>query len=739
MVAFCNLRAPCLLCKAIMSDKALNDEETVYPADAGEAAIDETGTNETRPADEAEPESDSSGTQPPAQKPSAHIAVLNDELEIMVDKRLKHLDRGPVKAYAARAKGEAHEGYFALICEKSLTPRAMMAGKFAMIITPNLVKLIASGVIFWPPGNEQRYVFIYENTLGKPLMTDVAQGGLGWKPDLVMKSFIKPMVNVLQDLRDADMIHANINPMNIFESGADGALDRVVLGECLTMPPGYHQPSVFEPVERAQTDRIAKGPGTFEDDLYAFGVTLTFLLRHRDPLAGLDEEEVIRQKIELGSYAALTGKDRFTGAVLELLRGLLYDDRAQRWTLDEILSWLEGQRLSPKQSSKKQKASRPVHFNNERYYRPVLLAMDLNKDQAAAVQMIDDGDLEQWVSRSLEDKLTGGRLEEAVEAAQEYGRGPGYWDRLLTRVSVALDPAAPIRFKELAVHPEGVPYALAESFIAQKDLAPFVEIINQQLVMFWLGAQQDARVDVGSLISKFDSCRAFLRQQTVGYGMERCLYFLNPACHCISERLQGHYVRNPEDMVRALEKISQQPKRPDLFIDRHIAAFLSVKDRRMIDPFFVELGADEYHKKVLGNLKVMATIQKRSRLEPFPGLAQWAADILGPVYERYHDRELRENLRKKMDKLTAAGDLGKMVTVLDNPDVRQRDFLNFKKAMQEYRELNEEDADLKRKLENPETFGRETGQEVAAIISGLLAGTVILAFAFMHFTETAVF
>lgn len=326
-----------------------------------------------------------------------------------------------------------------------------------------------------------------------------------------------------------------------------------------------------------------------------------------------------------------------------------------------------------------------------------------------------------------------------MSQALEAGRGPGYPDRVVTCMSIALDPEAPIRFKGLNLHPEGIPYAVAEAYMLKRDLMPFVDLINQQFVMYWIAAQSDIKVDVGNIITKFDSCRAFLRQNTIGYGVERCLYFLCPEAPCISERLEGFYVRDPEGMMHAFEEISTRPKRPDTFIDRHIAAFLSVKDRRMIDPFFVELNADEYHKKILGNIKTLATIQKRSRMDNFPGIASWVADILKPVYERYHDRELRVTLKKKIDKLKKTGDLPKIVTLLDDNDLKQRDFLNFKKAMDEYRDLMVENEELKHKMDKPETFGRETGQEVAAIVSGFLAGVVILAFAFMHFTDSGIF
>ena len=71
-------------------------------------------------------------------------------------------------------------------------------------------------------------------------------------------------------------------------------------------------------------------------------------------------------------------------------------------------------------------------------------------------------------------------------------------------------------------------------------------------------------------------------------------YILNPEVQCLGNKLKDYYVLNPEDMMHAFEDIASKAGRPELFIDRHIAAFLSVKDRRMIDPFFAELNAEEY-------------------------------------------------------------------------------------------------------------------------------------------------
>lgn len=689
----------------------------------------------------ADTTADQSETVPsPAENISA--VTFNDKIEILPSKRLPYLDKGPVKAYAARARGDSSGStpYFAMICEKHLLPRMRSAAAYGGITNSTLVKITSFGSVFWPASKDWRYCFVYENTLGKPLMKSPDQEGMGLKQDSIMSVIVKPMANLFLDFRDMGFFHGNVRPQNLFDGGGSGVLERVVLGEALCTPPGYSQSAAYEPIERAMCDSVAKGTGTILDDLYALGVTLSFVLRKKDPFAGMDDKAIIREKIETGSYASLTGGEHFAGNIMELLRGLLYDDPSQRWSVEEVMQWLEGQHLSPRQNSRKKRASRSISFNNEKYFRPSLLAMDLNRDQAEAVQLIENGHIEQWISRSLEDVSIRKRYESAVEASQVGGRGPGYWDRLIARVSIALDPDSPLRFKGMNVHPEGFGYQMAESFLQKKDVQPFADVINQQLMMEWLTSQASARVDVGALISKFDTCRAYLRQgNNLGYGIERCLYYLAPESQCMSDRLKDYMVRAPEDLMGALEDMAAKPDRPELFIDRHIAAFLSVKDRRMIDAYWSELNAPEYFRRIRANVMVLATIQKRSKMEMFPGLTRWVAEMLDPVYERYHDRDLRKQVKDKIEKLKDSGDLTKIAFILDAGTVAQQDFEAFRYAMKEYQDLRKEYEKLEEKVKNPGSFGMGVGREIAAIASGVIAGIFILAFTFYYFISNGVF
>ncbi len=704
-------------------------EETEPPPAAADSAEKETFSGQKEEQVDL-PENKRQETEVPAS--GSQFPVIFDNFEIH-NSRLPHLDTGPVKAYEATGKGKFSGNYFALICEFHLVPRINAIQVYSNLTNPNMVRFVHSGIVNWIPGKEQRYVFIYERTLGEPLIAKGNKQALGLKPDIIMGTVIRQLVPVLRDFRDKDFVHGNIRADNIFASGSS-MFEKIVLGECLSTPPSYAQSCVYEPVERAMADPIARGLGSRADDMYAFGATLAVLLRHYDPFEGMSDREIIKQKIELGSFAAITGKDRLTGSILELLRGLLYDDPVQRWTFDELEDWMDGQRLSPKQFAKKIKAARPIVFNNKKYIRPDILAMELQDNVPEAVHLLEDGTLEQWLERSLEIKDVDEILSRAIKAVEDGGRGAFYNEKIASRLSIILDRDAPLRICGLNMRPEGVGYSLTESIIFKRHLQPYAEIMIDQSVLFWLEFQKNTRLDTGTLISRFESCRAFVRQQNSGYGIERCVYILNPECQCLSEKLEGYYVRTPEDLLLAFEDMCKNGNVPGTFMDRHIVAFLSVKDRNMVDQYLIEINSNEKHLRIMADLRVLATIQSRSRMENFPAVTKALADMLEPVYERYHDRDLRESLKKKVDSIRDSGEIGKLRKLIDNPELPKKDFRNFRAAMIRYGKLKKEKKTIEKRIETEGDVGKSTGRQVAAMVSGLIAGIVILVFTIIEFS-----
>lgn len=695
-----------------------------------DSAQSETADKNDEPVKENKPLSKASA---PGQKSAK--AIVGD-FEIDASTPLPHFHSGIVKAYRARhTKGQGD--FLAYVSEPDLVPRHSKMDVYEGIINPQLCRIAHRGKGFWPPDQKEQYFLIYHDNFGAPYLEADEEEALDLKSDFVTENVLKPFVGILQDFRDKDFVHGNINLRNVFQGG-DSSSARMLLGDCLATPTGVRQNVAYEPIDRGMTDPVSRGPGRLSSDIYAFGVLLAAMLREHDPFRGLEPDQIVRKKIELGSYAAVTGKERFTGPILELLRGVLHDDCDQRWTIDEILVWMDGRRLTPKQAARKVVAQRPIVFNNKKYTQPITLAMDIEMNPHEARRLVEDGELKNWFERAMEKPELYEKIESVLLFAGEAVHVKGQEDKLVSHLSMGIDPDAPIRFKGMRMHPDGIGSALAQTYVLKKNLNVFVDLINQNTVMSWIKIQS-SNVDIGGLVNKFDKCRMSLRQSKIGFGLERCLYVLNPECRCLSDKLKNYYVLSPEDMLHAFEDLCQKGKEPAVFIDRHIAAFLSMKDNKVIDSYLADLAAPEHYKIVQGSLNCFALIQKRSSLPKFPGIASAFADQLNVVYKRYHDRTVREALKKNISRYAQEGDLVKMAGLLDNAEVKQKDFVAFKRALKEYRDLENEYKKLEAGLNNKSTFGTATGQEVSAVISSALGGLIILFVSFLYFSGGGLF
>jgi hypothetical protein len=662
---------------------------------------------------------------------------LKGEIEIFTGNRLPHLDQGPNKAYAALTR--TREKAFALICERNLVPQIFATSKYYGLSHPSMPKLVGAGVVDWDPIQQQRYVFVYENKIGLPIATKENQNGMGLKNDMVVNRVMRSLIPAIKDLRDADFVHGNIRIQNLYDGGVAG-FDKIFLGECLSTPPGFLQPVLYETIDRGAAHPLGRGLPTYEDDMYALGVTLAVMLRSNDPMAGFSDDQIVAQKIEEGSYAAITGKERFTGSLLECLRGLLNDDPRQRWSIDDVITWMEGRRVHARQGiNVRLKASRPIEFDTKKYLRPQLLAFDLPKNTKEAVKLVEGKDLFQWLNRSLQDKPTEERSETAVANAQEGGTGGFYPDRLASYVATALSPTMPVMYRDLRFMPEGFGRMLAEACMSRRDLNPYIEYIQNQMILFYSGAQESGASENSDLVTRFENCRAFLRHAMNGYGIERCIYNLCPEVSCLSDKLKNFYVRSAEDLLLAYNALATTAGRPENLMDRHIIAFLSVRDRQIIDPYIPDLNSDQKYRHILGILRVFNAIQLRSKMEPVPGLTSWLAECVDPLINRLHDRELRTKTRAQLQKVKDKGDISKILALFDNAQIFQDDFRRYREALQNFANLRGEHARLQASLETDKTFGHGTGRQVAAMVSGILAGFAIIFYLLYQFSGGGTF
>ncbi len=674
-------------------------------------------------------------------KPTGQILQFNKNIEIFCEQPLEKYSVGDIKAYVARDKGGDKRNLYALICEPHLLPRVNDASVYLRVNNPYLASLSEYGVRYWPLEDKECLILIYRDNVGDRLVQDDRNTALGWPQSQVLDYVVAPLVQALQEMHIRDFVHGGIRLSNLFKGNFEAnEPKKLVLGDALATPSLFLQPPLYLTIERGMANPMGRGRGSQADDIYAFGVALACLLRSHDPLEGKTDREVISEKIEQGSYAAITGKDRFTGSILELLRGTLHDDPTQRWSVAEIVEWADGRRLSPKQAVKQIRSPRSLDFDGGKYFYKKTLAMDLENNLRETVRIYESDALEQWIVRSLQDEEVEQRFETFLAGFRDReGSKPNYEDRLVSYMSIVLDPSAPIRYKSHHLMGDGVGTALASAMLTHRDLNPFVEMLSNNIVTGWLGAQFQSTFDVGALVSRCDAARNALRRNEIGSGLERVVYSLSPDLHCLSGNVDGYIVYDSETLLAAFEKKCEEGKLPKRFIDRHCAAFLVERDNKVINTMLFEMSQPHEYKYIMADLRCLASIQYRYKTPKTPHLAKAFLDLLSVVLERYHDRDVRESVGKQLQKFADEGDLVKMANVLDNQDIKRRDIRAFRMALGEYKTLKLEHEELVGRLENRDAFVRGAGREVAAYFSIVLGGLVTLLVGFLYMVQTPSF
>lgn len=658
-------------------------------------------------------------------QPKSAPAMLGDEIKIFPDRRLPHLDKRDVKAYEAETRSGGRA--FALVCSDHMVIRADVVHKYTNVISSALPKLTGAGVVFWPPEAKEKYVMVYENTLGKPISSRSAGQNIGLKADFVLSTIMANLVDAISSLHDRGVAHGNICLSNIFDGGSPN-YESTMLGECLCAPDGYAQPILYETIERAFANPIAKGEVTFSDDIFALGVTLALLVAPHDCTDGMTQEEILMHKLEFGTFNLMTSRDRLPGQIIEMLRGMLDEDPNNRWTIWEVKETLEGRRVTGKQGGKTiPKSSRPIEFVKKKFFRPDVFGVSLCKEPSLVTQMVDNGDIYMWLNRSLQNKAYEERYENAVDQAKKNSSTSNFADRISSFVAAAMAPGFPIFYKGMVFSPTGVGNLLADTVANRKDINPYFEILSGDLVSFWAQCKSSAGQTVVEDVSKFETCRMYLLQKHVGFGIERCLYFLSPYLHCMSDKLLAFHVRSSSDLLKALEQLAQQGKnRPSWFVDRHIIAFLYTHDKSVIESNSADFNASEKFRQVIAVLKTFAKIQARDKMGPLPNLSSWIGEHTEDMVNRFHDREKRKKVKADLEKLKSKGDLTSMAQLFNNQDDMQNDMKMFVQAMKHYEILRNESNRLTLELETNKNFGVGSGQQVATMVSGLVATAVVL-------------
>ncbi|MGH1378814.1 MAG: hypothetical protein ACRBB3_08325 [Alphaproteobacteria bacterium] len=660
------------------------------------------------------------------------LVTFGKNIVISTKKRLPQFDNGPALAYEAHNPKNKSKKFIAIVSGMENLPRYNFVANYKNLTSVSFLNLVSSGAAFWPPENSQKFIIIYDRNIDKPILEEGAISNVNWRHPEIISLFIEPMVTMIREMRDKGFCHGSIRPSNIFFPYGSEKMP-VILGDGLSAQPSSTQPSLFLPINKALADPMGRGQGSVEDDVYAFGVTLLLFLRKNDELSVFDDEEILRRKVEFGSYSTLIGKERFQESFLELLRGVLYDDEEKRWSVDDIFSWLDGVRITPLTLGQKKKANRPFSFNGKKYLYAELLAVDLYKNTEELADLIDDGSLDRWLRKSLDDTALLERYEKAVDAVSSVGSMSDNIDYSVFHLGIALNPALPAHYKGKSFTYDGVGALLFRDACEGKDLNVFKEVLKLNILDYALVSENLNQAIMMNIFKQYDTCRAALSGNKMEQGIERCIYTLCPSAPCLSPKLKGYFVYSGGSLLSTLEALCKKGGQVSLMVDNHIAAFFAVRNSSFMSSYLIDFNSVEKNNKILGNLHFMAALQRQSSIKSLPAIASVLIESLSDVYKIYKNVGTRTKTEESVKAAAKEGDLITMSSLVDNPDELLRDEKGFSIAKAEYKLLQNEYSQYNSKLANKKTYGLSNGHDIASSISWLASTiiTVIVVLAFM--------
>ena len=565
-----------------------------------------------------------------------------------------------------------------------------------------------------PAADDRRYALVLERPLGGRVLSHLTERGTKLTEREISRDVLPQLVAALADIGEHGVAHRALRPDNLFY--ADAARTNVALGECASEPAGYSQPAAYETVERAMAMPEGRGEGTIECDFYALGVTVFELLTGHTAGGGQDDDALLMAKITRGSFLALVGDTPLSNPMRELLGGLLCDDSEQRWSAEDVRLWQQGGSRSPRIKLRARRAARPFHFLGGEYRYDRGLAWAFARNPREAADAIPGEAFMRWLVKELDDPDGGSEVSEAIATAD----GSEGDDELVGQTCLILDADSPIRFQSLAICVDGLGPVLAAAVAANDRtvLASLTALIAGSLPTRWIEARIDRRT--AAIKSMFVRLQYILARREAGFGIERCLYELNPSVPCLSPIVAERCVQTIGELFTGLDEAARTAAPTANLTDRHLAAFAASRTQGFDRKLGLLSGGEDDLQHRLNIVEFLDDLQRRGRPRPVPNLVAWLVRWLEPVVKSLHSERRRKRLQKSLESIAGSGDIYALYTLLDSGRELAKDRAEYRRARAEYARIEGESRRLATDRAGLAESAKRYGSGIAALIGYLV-------------------
>ena len=306
-------------------------------------------------------------------------------------------------------------------------------------------------------------------------------------------------------------------------------------------------------------------------------------------------------------------------------------------------------------------------------------------------------------------------------------------DDKITRLIYILDEEGPIRYKKISFHPDGLGNLLCylQNNQDKELLQDLLEAIDLGFIEGWISTQEQPD-DYKPIYMGYNprKIKFFLRNNEIGFGIERCIYEANPYITCQSEILKGSFVIGLAQLLSVLER-TKLPAVEQNF-DKHLIAYIcsatgvddTIKVKQLSNiPYF--------SKSVkLRICAIFALAQKTSGLISLPNIADWLKRSCFEVTEKINSSVIRSKIIENIDKSALTGDLNAFFQSIADSKLIKKDILGFQDAKKTFRILSFQ----KLKLQSQKSLDQiayKMGLRISVIFSYLVCSAVFMIIAFL--------
>ncbi len=571
---------------------------------------------------------------------------------------------GGLPTFLAASQDAADGPHIGILVARDASPRI---DALKAITDPIDCLLTPSGHGIAPASNGgEAYYVVCSAPPGPPLSAITAR----WTDRALIDQVLKPTARTLLTLQALRLTHRSIRLDNVFLEGP-GQL--VTLGAAWAAPPAMHQPTLFETPYTAMCEPAARGPGTIADDVYALGVLMMWLAAGKMPCEGMTDDEIIRAKLGMGSFAALSRDLRLSGFMTDLLSGMLAEDPDHRPS-PKLLLDPNAARARRVASSPARRSHDPLQLGDQALFDARTVAYAMFRDERRAIQGLRNATLSNWLRRGLGDAGIAQRIEELARKRMAETRSDPRSDaRLLMRAIAVLDPRMPVCWRGVAMRPEGAAGLLSAAIGGDTKMMSIIqEIFIHDIIAVWAGSRSNERPFRTKRAARMVASCQRLVADGVPDALLRSFYMVNPMLPCAVPAMANNWIVDIGGLLKWLDKAA--PGAKGMLVDPALIAFIGARASDEAVALLPPLNqATTEEDQLLAELHLLRQLQADHGAGPLQALTGWAAKRLAPAVETWRNRPLRQQIAARLADLAKAGDLTPMLDLLFNKSRRQQD------------------------------------------------------------------